>query len=112
MPRASPSCRAATPSASNCRTSTRETVYLRELLAADDFDKSKAELPLALGKTIGGEPVIADLAKHAAPADRRHHRLGQVGGDQHHDPVAALPADAGAVPADHDRSEDAGTLGL
>jgi S-DNA-T family DNA segregation ATPase FtsK/SpoIIIE len=41
----------------------RETVYLRELLAAEDFDKSKARLGLALGKTIGGEPVIADLAR-------------------------------------------------
>ena len=28
----------------------------------------------------------------AAPAGRRHHRLGQVGRHQHHDPVAALPA--------------------
>ena len=41
----------------------RETVYLRELLASADFDKSKARLALSLGKTIGGEPVIADLAK-------------------------------------------------
>jgi S-DNA-T family DNA segregation ATPase FtsK/SpoIIIE len=41
----------------------RETVYLRELLAAEDFDKSKARLGLALGKTIGGEPVIADLTR-------------------------------------------------
>ena len=49
---------------------------------------------------------------HAASAGRRHHRLGQVGRDQHHDPVAALPAEARAVPADHGRSEDAGTLGL
>ena len=31
---------------------------------------------------------------HAASARRRHHRLGQVGGDQHHDPVAALSAEA------------------
>jgi hypothetical protein len=53
--------------------------------------RPKGKLPLCLGKTIGGEPVIADLAKHAAPADRRHHRLGQVGRHQHHDPVAALP---------------------
>ncbi len=43
--------------------STRETVYLREILAAEDFEKSKARLALSLGKTIGGEPVIADLAK-------------------------------------------------
>jgi S-DNA-T family DNA segregation ATPase FtsK/SpoIIIE len=41
----------------------RETVFLRELLASVDYDKTKAKLPLSLGKTIGGEPVIADLAK-------------------------------------------------
>jgi len=41
----------------------RETVYLRELLASADYEKSRAPLSLALGKTIGGEPVMADLAK-------------------------------------------------
>ena len=41
----------------------RETVFLRELLAAEDFEKSRARLPLCLGKTINGEPVIADLAR-------------------------------------------------
>ncbi len=41
----------------------REMVFLRELLAAEDFEKSKAKLPLCLGKTINGEPVIADLAR-------------------------------------------------
>ncbi len=41
----------------------RETVYLRELIASRDFESSKARLGLALGKTIGGEAVIADLAK-------------------------------------------------
>jgi S-DNA-T family DNA segregation ATPase FtsK/SpoIIIE len=41
----------------------RETVYLRELLAAQDFADSKAKLGLCLGKNIGGEPVIADLAR-------------------------------------------------
>ncbi len=41
----------------------RETVYLRELVASRDFESSKARLAMALGKTIGGEPVIADLAK-------------------------------------------------
>lgn len=43
--------------------STRETVYLRESLASEQFEKSKAKLALCLGKTIGGEPVIADLAR-------------------------------------------------
>ncbi len=41
----------------------REMVYLRELLSSDDFDKSKHRLAIALGKTIGGEPVIVDLAR-------------------------------------------------
>ncbi|MGO4527391.1 DNA translocase FtsK, partial [Microvirga sp. 2MCAF35] len=41
----------------------RETVYLRELLASQDFETSKQKLALCLGKTIGGEPVIADLAR-------------------------------------------------
>jgi len=43
--------------------SRRETVYLRELLAAQDFEKSKSKLALALGKTINGESVVADLAR-------------------------------------------------
>jgi len=42
---------------------TRETVYLRELLASSDYDKAKAKLPICLGKTIGGEPIIVDLAR-------------------------------------------------
>ncbi len=41
----------------------RETVYLREMIASRDFETSKAKLAMALGKTIGGEAVIADLAK-------------------------------------------------
>ena len=41
----------------------RETVVLRELLATDDFDDTKAPLPLCLGKNIGGEPVVADLSR-------------------------------------------------
>jgi len=41
----------------------RETVFLREQLASNEFEKARAPLILALGKTIGGEPVMADLAK-------------------------------------------------
>ncbi|MFO1117605.1 MAG: DNA translocase FtsK 4TM domain-containing protein [Beijerinckiaceae bacterium] len=41
----------------------RETVYLRELLGATDFETSRHRLAIALGKTIGGEPVIVDLAR-------------------------------------------------
>jgi len=41
----------------------RETVYLRELINNKDFIESQMKLALALGKTIGGEPVIVDLAR-------------------------------------------------
>ncbi|MGU3496003.1 DNA translocase FtsK [Xanthobacteraceae bacterium A53D] len=41
----------------------RETVWLRELLADQGFGEARAKLGLCLGKTIGGEPVIADLAR-------------------------------------------------
>ncbi|NBZ89728.1 DNA translocase FtsK [Stagnihabitans tardus] len=42
---------------------TREKVVLREILSAREFGDSSLRLPLALGKDIGGEPVIANLAK-------------------------------------------------
>ena len=42
---------------------TREKVFLRELLASGDYGDSTAKLPLCLGKTIGGEAVIVDLAR-------------------------------------------------
>jgi DNA segregation ATPase FtsK/SpoIIIE, S-DNA-T family len=41
----------------------REKVVLREILSARDFGDSHLRLPLALGKDIGGEPVVANLAK-------------------------------------------------
>ncbi len=47
---------------------------------------------------------------HAASFDRGHHRLRQVGRDQHHDPVAALQAAAKPVQFHHDRSKDAGVV--
>ncbi|MFW6336780.1 MAG: nicotinate phosphoribosyltransferase, partial [Phycisphaeraceae bacterium] len=41
----------------------REMVVLREILAARDFGDSNMKLPLALGKDIGGDPIVANLAK-------------------------------------------------
>ena len=41
----------------------REKVVLREILSARDFGDSTQRLPLALGKDIGGAPVVANLAK-------------------------------------------------
>ena len=41
----------------------REKVVLREILSSRDFGDSKMSLPLALGKDIGGDAVVANLAK-------------------------------------------------
>jgi S-DNA-T family DNA segregation ATPase FtsK/SpoIIIE len=41
----------------------RETVFLRELLASDAFERAPARLTLALGKDIAGAPVLVDLAR-------------------------------------------------
>ncbi len=41
----------------------RDTVFFRELLASNVFDKSSSNLTLVLGKDIGGAPLVADLAR-------------------------------------------------
>ncbi|WGH77347.1 DNA translocase FtsK [Jannaschia ovalis] len=41
----------------------RERVVLREILSARDFGDGNQALPLALGKDIGGAPIVANLAK-------------------------------------------------
>jgi DNA segregation ATPase FtsK/SpoIIIE, S-DNA-T family len=41
----------------------REKVYLRELLAIKDYAETVAKLPLCLGKNIGGDSIIVDLAR-------------------------------------------------
>ena len=40
----------------------REMVALREMISSAAFEKTRAKLPLMLGKDIGGEPVVADLS--------------------------------------------------
>lgn len=42
---------------------TREKVLLREMLETADFHQAEFALALALGKSIGGEPMVADLAR-------------------------------------------------
>jgi DNA segregation ATPase FtsK/SpoIIIE, S-DNA-T family len=42
--------------------STRENVYLSEILSNTDFTKKDIRLPIALGKNISGIPVVGDLA--------------------------------------------------
>ena len=39
----------------------RENVYLSEILNTTDFKKREIKLPIALGKSISGEPIVGDL---------------------------------------------------
>lgn len=41
----------------------RETVYLRDMIESNNFQKHPSRLLLAIGKDIGGHPYYADLAK-------------------------------------------------
>ena len=41
----------------------RETVFLKEILSSKDYQKTPCHLPLALGKNIAGDSVIADLSR-------------------------------------------------
>ncbi len=41
----------------------REIVHFSETIRSSEFENSKSMLTLALGKDIGGEPTVADLAK-------------------------------------------------
>jgi DNA segregation ATPase FtsK/SpoIIIE, S-DNA-T family len=41
----------------------RETVFLRDLIASAEYENTNTSLSLALGKNIGGEGVVADLAR-------------------------------------------------
>ncbi len=41
----------------------RQTVYLREILEDERWEKHKGNLPIALGKDIAGQPVYGDLSK-------------------------------------------------
>jgi DNA segregation ATPase FtsK/SpoIIIE, S-DNA-T family len=41
----------------------RETVFLRDLLSGSEYENTGTSLSLALGKNIGGESVVADLAR-------------------------------------------------
>ena len=40
---------------------TRESVFLREIIAYEKFQKKDVKLPIALGKSISGMPIVGDL---------------------------------------------------
>ena len=43
--------------------SSRQIVWIRDMLASESFRESEMALPMALGKTVDGRPRVADLAK-------------------------------------------------
>ena len=91
---------------------TREKVYLRELLASRDYADTRGAAAALPRQDDRRRSRARRSCAHAASADRRHHRLGQIGRHQHHDPEPGLSAAARPVPADHGRSEDARALRL
>ncbi len=88
----------------------RETVYLREMFAAPNFTGSTANLVVALGKNIGGEPIYADLARMPHLLIAGTTGSGKSVGINTMILSLALPAAAGPLQADHDRPEDAGIV--
>ena len=40
---------------------TQESVYLREIIGNDKFQKKEIKLPIAIGKSISGLPIVGDL---------------------------------------------------
>jgi S-DNA-T family DNA segregation ATPase FtsK/SpoIIIE len=41
----------------------RETVYLKDILAMDEFWSDEMKLPMALGRQADGHPKVVDLRK-------------------------------------------------
>jgi S-DNA-T family DNA segregation ATPase FtsK/SpoIIIE len=41
----------------------REPVFLREFIGHDDFSGTRLQIPVVMGKDIGGQPVFSDLAR-------------------------------------------------
>ncbi len=91
---------------------TREKpVYLRELIASRDFDGNKAKLAMGARQDHWRRACCLPIWPRCRICLLPYHRIGQVGRDQHDDPVAPLQDDAGTVPPDHDRPQDARAFG-
>ena len=90
----------------------REIVTLGEIIKSKAYDDMASPLALALGKDIGGNPVVADLARMPHLLIAGTTGSGKSVGSQRDGAVAALQVDGRARAPDHDRPEDAGALGL
>jgi S-DNA-T family DNA segregation ATPase FtsK/SpoIIIE len=73
----------------------RETVYLRELIASRDFETIQGQAGAGTRQDHRRRAGDRRSGQDAACAGGGYHRLGQVGGDQHDDPVDPLPDGSG-----------------
>lgn len=53
----------------------KTSVFLRDLLESDTFQKHPSKLAFAVGKDIGGQVVVTDIAKMPHHADRGRYRI-------------------------------------
>ena len=83
----------------------REAISLRELLESETYTRSASKLTFALGKTIHGEPFMADLATMPHLLIAGSTGIRQVGRPQRHAHEHPLPRDAGRCADDHGRPE-------
>ena len=91
---------------------TRETVYLKEILQDSSFTGAASKLQVGARQGHRGRAGQRQPGQDAAPARRRHHRLGQVGRGQRDDHQPALQRLARRSPLHHGRPEDARALDL
>ena len=54
-------------------------VAVRDVIECEAFNRLKSPLRFALGQDVAGNAMRSRPRRHAAPADRRGHRLGQIG---------------------------------
>ena len=90
----------------------RETVYLKEILEDDGFRKSGHEAADLPGQGHQGRAGQREPVQDAAPAGRRHHRLGQVGRGQRHDHQHPLLGHSRGGALHHGGPEDARAVDL
>ena len=90
----------------------RQSIRLSEILGSQVYNEAKSHADHGPGQGHHRQPGGGRPGQDAARAGGRHHRLGQVGGHQRDDPVAAVQGrGARRAPAD-DRPQDAGDVGL
>ena len=90
----------------------REIVTLGEIIKSKAYEDVASPLTLALGKDIGGVPMVADLARMPHLLIAGTTGSGKSVGDQRDGAEPAVQGHGRARAPDHDRPEDAGAVGL